>query len=75
MEKNLLCVKDGGIKHNIQDPVTGEIIKYAGLMAFVSSIDEIKDEQIKVVGEMYDVCSPETATEKWCSNLWCTKIF
>ena len=38
-------------------------------MAFVSSIDEIKDEQIKVVGEMYDVCAPETATEKWLSYM------
>lgn len=75
MEKNLLCVKDGGIKHNIQDPVTGEIIKYAGLMAFVSSIDEIKDEQIKVVGEMYDVCAPETATEKWCSTYGARRYF
>ena len=75
MEKNLLCVKDGGIKHNIKDVTTGDIIKYAGLMVFVSSIDEIEDKQIKTVGDMFDVCAPETATETWCSTYGARRYF
>jgi hypothetical protein len=75
MEKNLLCVKDGGIKHNIKDKVTGNILKYAGLVVFVSSVDEVADEQIQVVNNMYDVCSPETATDTWCSTYGARRYF
>jgi hypothetical protein len=75
LEKNVLCVKDGGIKQNIRNEETGEIIKSAGLMAFVSSVDEINDEQIQVVNNMWDVCSPETATQDWCSTYGARRYF
>lgn len=75
LEKNVLCVKDGGIKQNVRNPETGEILKYAGLICFVSSVDEIDDTQIQVVNEMWDVCSPETATQDWCSTYGARRYF
>ena len=75
LEKNSLCIKDGGIKTNIKDPITGEIIKSAGLSVYVSSVDEINDEQIQVVNDMWDVCSPETATRTWASTYGARRYF
>lgn len=75
LEKNVLCIKDGGIKQNIRNPETGEILRTAGLVVFVSSVDEINDEQIQVVNDMWDICSPETATENWCSTYGVRRYF
>lgn len=75
LEKNVLCVKDGGIKQNIRNGETGEIIKSAGLITFVSSVDEISDEQIQTVNDMWDICSPDTATQDWCSTYGARRYF
>ncbi len=75
LEKNVLCAKDGGIKQNVRNPETGEIIMPAALVCFVSSVDEINDDQISVVQNMWDVCSPETATDDWCSTYGARRYF
>lgn len=75
LEKNILCIKDGGIKNNIKDLETGEIIKYAGLCVFVSSVDEVNDTQIQSVNKMWRSCSPDTATENSCSTYSTRRYF
>lgn len=65
--KLILCIKDGGLKNNIKDE-DGNVIKFAGLMYLVASVDEISDEQIKNVNEAWNIADPKTETEYLCST-------
>lgn len=65
--KLILCIKDGGLKNNIKDK-EGNIIKFAGLMYLVASVDEITDDQIKNVNTAWDIADPKTETDYLCST-------
>lgn len=65
--KLILCIKDGGLKNNIKDS-EGNVLKFAGLMYLIASVDEISDEQINNVNEAWNIANPITETEYLCST-------
>jgi hypothetical protein len=65
--KLILCIKDGGLKNNIKDS-EGNVLKFAGLMYLIASVDEISDEQINNVNEAWNIANPTTETEYLCST-------
>lgn len=65
--KLILTIKDGGIKNNLKDE-DGNIIRFAGLMYLIASVDEISEDQIDNVNEAWNIARPETATSSWCST-------
>lgn len=49
--------------------------KKSGALFAFSSVEEISDEQLQTLTDIYKSSAPETATDRWCSSLRIRRLF